>query len=252
MGNGMNLMTCRTCIFQTIFCMALLSGLLSCGTGKEIVREIHFQKNLEVWRSPDMKKVEIKRVAILPFVSSSAKASEEHAEDTVCSFCGHPIQEHKDFSKAGERLASYLYEEIHQKVAYETIPLEQVFVTLNLEQGTQDPYSDVVFLKKIGNQLGVDSVVVGEVIEIKERVGGNYSVVTPASVTFRIKMIRVIDGMEFYRASFHETQKPLSEEPERLFKWSKVRLRWQTADQLSRAGMRDVAASFPGFMKTVK
>jgi hypothetical protein len=241
-----------TSIFQAIFYAILLSGVLSCGSGRGIMKDIHLHKNLEVWRSPDLEKIEIKRIAILPFVSPRHEAGKEIPDEILCSFCGHPIVEHKDFSEAGERLAVYLYEEIHQRAAYETVPLEQVIVTLNLEQETRDPYTDIGFLKKIGSQLGVDSVVVGEVLEIKERVGANYSVVTPASVSFRIKMIRVMDGMEYYRASFYETQKPLSEEPQRLFNWSKIRLRWQTAEQLSRAGMRDVAASFPGIQKKAR
>lgn len=231
----------HTCMLLVV----LSTLLLSCGTGKQVMKDIRIRKNLEVRKAPASQKTPLKRIAVLPFVSPRFQA-EEGAPDVVCSFCGRPLQEHKDFSRAGERLAEYLYDGIRERSTYEIVPLEEVFSNLSFQEESPDPFTDVHFLMEFGKQLGVDALVVGEIIRIKEREGGDYSVLAPASVAFRVKMVRVKDGVELYRVLFDETQKPLSEEPQRLFHWSKIRFRWQTADQLSRAGMRQVAESFPG------
>jgi hypothetical protein len=229
---------------QAILLVLLSSLFLSCGTGRKLVDDIHLHKNLQVWQAPALDVTQIRKIAILPFVSHKAVVKEERSE-VPCSFCGHPVREHKDYSRAGERLAEYLYEDMKKSGSYEIVPLEEVFSDPSLQEEARD----IRFFMEFGERLGADAVVVGEILRIEEREGTNYSVKSPASVAFRLKMVRVRDGMELYRASYDETQKPLSEEPQRLFKWSKVRFYWQTAEQLVRSGMREVAESFPGMIK---
>lgn len=235
---------------QLFFLLFVCCIVSSCRAGKEVVKEIKFQKNLEVWVIPDFEKAGIKRLAILPFESPVFSSVKIDVEGT-CSFCGHPLEEHKDFSMAAERLAEYLYQEMAKRtLTYELVPLEEVFSALSLQEKKVKPFSDVRFAMDFGRKLGVDAVVIGEVLRIRERQGENYSVLEPASVSFKMKMIRVVDGVALYKGLFDETQKPLSEEPERLFRWSKIRFRWQTAEELSRAGMQEAARSFPGVEKT--
>ncbi len=229
---------------QAILLVLLSSLFMSCGAGRKLVDDIHLHKNLQVWQAPELDVTQIRKIAILPFTSHKT-AAEEEGSKVPCSFCGLPVQEHKDFSRAGERLAEYLYEEMKRSGPYEIVPLEEVFSDPSL----QEEGRDIRFLMEFGVRSGVDAVVVGEVLRIKEREGTDYSVKSPASVAFRLKMVRVRDGMELYRASYDETQRPLSEEPQRLFKWSKVRFHWQTAEQLVRSGIREVAESFPGVTK---
>lgn len=124
--------------------------------------------------------------------------------------------------------------------------MEKVFSRFQLEHGRHDFFGDVDFILGLGRGLGVDAVVAGEILRISEREGGDYSVVDPSSVSFRITMFRVKDGSELYRAVYDETQRPLSEQPERLLKPSRLRFRWLTADELAKAGMLEVAATFPG------
>jgi hypothetical protein len=234
-------------VYPVVLCFLLLTGTLSaCRTGKELVKDINLKRNFKAWESPDLAKTQIRRVAILPFISHDLGHPAPEGEGVVCSFCGRPVSEHKDFSKAGERLALYLYEALLPISSYKLIPMEKVVSTLNVEGRPRDTLTKISALKEIGKELDVDALVTGEILRISERVGGNYSVITPASVSFRIVMIRVADGKELYRVLYDETQRPLSEEPELLFKPSKIRFRWQTADQLAHAGMREVAAVFPG------
>lgn len=232
-------------IFRAVLMLTLSMVFLSCATGRGIMEDARLQKDLQPWYSPDIRKIRIERVAILPWDTPEVGQADKGL-DLVCSFCGHPISEHKDFSREGGLLAEYLYEDLKKSAPYEIVPLEQAYSMFNFQDKSGGIFNDIPFIMEMGNKLGVDAVVVGEVLRIHERAGGDYSIISPASVAFHLKMVRVQDGMEFYKVLYDETQKPLSEEPQRLFHWSRIRFRWLTADQLARAGIHEVSMTFPG------
>ncbi len=223
---------------------AVLLLLNSCMGGGGVMGNVHLRKNIQVWSSPQLGRVRIRKIAVFPMNVTPIQVKGRPDSGVVCSFCGHPVREHRDFSHAAERLSLYLYEELKKRSTYEVVPFEKVFSTLRLEGGGNF-YSDIPLDIALGKKLGVDAVVVGKLLRIRERVGGNYSVVSPASVSFRLKMIGVKDGREWFTVLFDETQKPLNEEPQRIFHPSRIRWKWWTADQLARSGIRDVVARFP-------
>lgn len=211
-----------------------------------MVKDISMEKNIQAWYSPELKKTSVRRIAILPFASPPLTHKVVVDQHAACSFCAAPLASHKDFSIAGERLAVYLYQAIPPGYSYETIPMERVLSSFYLEHGRHDYFGNTAFIQDMGRKLGVDAVVAGEVLRVTEREGGSYSVVNPSSVSFRMTMFRVQDGSELYKVLFDETQRPLSEQPERIFQWSKLRFRWLTADELAKSGMNRVAATLPG------
>ena len=239
-------MLCRPVWYQVFSAVLVVIFLSGCLTGRELVGDVHLRHNLQVWRSPELQKTPFRTVAILPFASPPLSEKAVSTADGLCSFCGISMGEHKDFSKAGERLATYLYGGLSGVTSLDLVPIEMVYSRFQLEHGRHDFFDDVDFILGLGRDLGVDAVVAGEILRISEREGGDYAVVNPSSVSFRITMFRVKDGSELYRAVYDETQRPLSEQPERLLQPSRLRFRWLTADELAKAGMLDVAATFPG------
>ncbi len=230
--------------------LCLVAGFLgACGAGPRR-GDMRLRKSLEVWTARDLDPKRIGVVAVLPFESPPPTKS---AQDSalLCSFCGHSVPEHKDFSMAGERLAIYLYEALQKIAPYELIAQEKTLSELQLAH-RGDHLSDRAFLRDFGRKLGADAMVVGEILRVRERQGETYSVVEPASVSFRVAIIRASDGAELYRAIFDETQKPISEEPERLLRPGTLRFRWFTADQLARTGIERVARAFPGVVNPDK
>ena len=244
----MKRMLCRPIWYQVFSAVLVVIFLSGCFTGRELVGDVHLRQNLQVWRSPELQKTPVRTVAILPFASPPLSEKAVSTADGLCSFCGISMGEHKDFSKAGERLATYLYGGLSGVTSLDLAPMEMVYSRFQLEHGRHDFFDDVDFILGLGRGLGVEAVVAGEILRISEREGGDYAVVNPSSVSFRITMFRVKDGSELYRAVYDETQRPLSEQPERLLHPSKVRFRWLTADELAKAGMLDVAATFPGVL----
>jgi len=217
----------------------------SCRTGRELVREMKLTPYVRVWRSIELEKTKINRIAILPMTSLPVRKGGREGGDLLCSFCGNPVVEHHDFSKAGERISSYLSEALRKVAAYEIVPPGKVYATLTIEQVSPEGY-DAAFLKGLGKRFGVDALVVGEILKIHEREGENYSVVTPATISFRLTMVRVEDGRELFKVFYDETQRSLNEEPQRLFHPSRIRFRWQTAEELARAAIQEIVKTFPG------
>jgi hypothetical protein len=230
--------------------LCLLAGFLgACGSAPRR-GDIRLRKSLQVWTARDLDAKGIGAVAVLPFESLSPTKSVQDSA-LLCSFCGHPVREHNDFSMAGERLGIYLYEALQKIAPYELIAQEKTLSELRLAH-RRDHFSDRAFLRDFGRKLGAEALVVGEILRVRERQGEKYSVVEPASVSFRVTLIRASDGAELYRAVFDETQRPISEEPERLLRPGKLRFRWLTADQLARTGIERVAQAFPGVVNPEK
>ena len=91
----------------------------------------------------------------------------------------------------------------------------------------------------IGQQMGVDAVMLTLVSRYTERDGGDYSVNQPASVSFKYQLIHVPTGKELCMGVFDETQQTLLSN---LFSFSKASSRgfkWVKAEQLTREGLNE-------------
>jgi len=104
-------------------------------------------------------------------------------------------------------------------------------------------------LKKVGNELGADVLVLGYIYRYTERVGYDYSSERPASVAFEIYMIKPIDSSTIWRGIFDKTQKSLMEDLFQISSFYKGGGKWLTAQQLSKQGMDEIFETFPGFVR---
>ncbi|NOY52017.1 MAG: hypothetical protein GXP58_00130 [Deltaproteobacteria bacterium] len=230
----------------------VLAGLLflllipSCRMVRELMKGVELPRYMQVRRSPELKKTEIRSIAVLPMIAPPIAKADRQKEDLLCSFCGRPVAEHRNFREAGERISSYLYEDLRKVAPYRVISPEKVHLRLAVEKVPPERYRNLTFIKRFGRELGADVLVVGEVLRVRERRGGRYSVVEPASISFRLVLYRVKDGREIFSVDYDETQRPLNEEPQRFFHPSRIRFRWQTAEELARAAVKEVVKVFPG------
>lgn len=98
----------------------------------------------------------------------------------------------------------------------------------------------------IGKDLGVDTVLVGDVNRWLEREGSALGAKKPASVAFQIYLFRVEDGALLWKASFSKTQRPLSDNVLELENFLKGGATWQSSETLARLGVEEVMRTFPG------
>jgi hypothetical protein len=95
-----------------------------------------------------------------------------------------------------------------------------------------------------GRALGADAVLVGHIYRYIERVGGNLSVESPASVAFDLHLVRTSDGRVLWTGYFDETQKTLMEDMFDIGSFFQREGKWVTAEQMSSTGLQDIMEAF--------
>jgi len=100
------------------------------------------------------------------------------------------------------------------------------------------PGGDTARLRKIGEMVYADAVIVGRMQRYRERVGDEWGAKSPASVAFVLDLIDVRRGDVIWTARFDETQKALSENIFALGDISARGIRWLSAEQLTQEGVK--------------
>jgi hypothetical protein len=100
-------------------------------------------------------------------------------------------------------------------------------------------------LKKVGQELEADGIIVGYLYRWRELKGRPYSAEKPASVAFDIQLFRVKDGALMWRGFFDRTQTSLMENMLQMSFFLKERGRWVSVQELANAGLDEVLTTFP-------
>ncbi len=100
-------------------------------------------------------------------------------------------------------------------------------------------------IKRIGKRLNVDAVLTSSVNRYRQRVGGEYSVDTPASAEFTLRLIDVADGRVVWSTTFKETQQSLMNNLLSFGKASSRGFTWITVEEMVAQGVREKLAECP-------
>ena len=95
-----------------------------------------------------------------------------------------------------------------------------------------------------------DAVLVCTVQRFTEREGTEYSIVTPASVAFDYKLIQAETGQTLCSGTFTETQQPLLSDMFQFFKKAKRGVKWLSAEELVREGLKQKINDCPYLKKS--
>ncbi len=99
----------------------------------------------------------------------------------------------------------------------------------------------------VGKNMNCNAVLESTVKRFADRVGGRYSVESPASVAFEMRLISIETGSILWSAKFDEVQKSVMEN---IFEWNKANTRsfvWITADELMEEGVSGKLTTSPYF-----
>jgi len=98
--------------------------------------------------------------------------------------------------------------------------------------------------REAGQQLHYDAVLITSVERYQARDGSEYAVITPASVSFSLKLLAVESGQVLWSADFDQTQQPLFEN---ILKTRSTGsgFRWLSASELASAGLTKKLDSCP-------
>ena len=186
-------------------------------------------ETLQSKRSSDLEARGIRRIAVVLLDGAGAGSK------APAGYSANPSAE-KKLSEA--ELSVLLDRLVYSAMA--SMPNWQIVSPKEVREAAQTvpPDGDLARLRKIGEMVYADAVIVGRMLRYRERIGDQWGVKSPASVAFALDLIDVRRGDVIWSARFDETQKPLSEN---IFALGDVRqrgIRWLSAEQLAQEGVR--------------
>jgi len=188
-------------LLAAIIAAALVSALLGCA------------KFVQVQETDLLRKTKIRRIALLPFRSDLyVKFSGSGARATVtCLYDGKTFPRGKVPERALAEVTAIFLQQLALKGGYDVVrpgEVEALVARRRLDPKALDPPA---FFGAIGQGLGVDAVLAGNVLRYDERHGSAYGAESPASVAIDVHLVDARTGKMLWEASYAETQSTLSE-----------------------------------------
>ncbi len=195
---------------------------------KAVVPEFDTASNYQVKKGLQEPQYKFSSVAVLPFGRPRSMDLDESIKTQV--------------NRVDELFANRLRDYGHYRVTGSA----EVRQALSKYDLTNVRRTDLEVAALVGKDLGVDTVLVGEVSRWREREGGALGAKNPASVAFQAYLFRVEDGAMLWKTSFSKTQQPLSENVLEVENFLKGGATWQSSETLARLGVEEVLRTFPG------
>jgi TolB-like protein len=184
---------------------------------------------LQSKRSTDLDARKIRRIAVLLPNGMTPEAK------SPAVYTSTPSSERKP---SEEELSELLDRLVYSTMA--SMPNWQIVSEREVRDVAQSvpPGGDNARLRKIGEMVYADAVIVGRMQRYRERIGDEWGAKSPASVAFVLDLIDVRRGDVIWTARFDETQKALSENIFALGDISQRGIRWLSAEQLTQEGVK--------------
>jgi hypothetical protein len=183
---------------------------------------------IQTTRSPDLEGRAIRRIAV---VLPNGKVPEPRAQ---AAYTSSPPEKGPSTEELSELLARIVYSSMASMPNWQIVSEREVREVAQ----TIPPGADLARLRKIGEMVYADALIVARMERYRERVGNEWGAQSPASVAFVLNLIDVRRGDVIWSARFDETQKPLSENVLALGQIGQRGIRWLTAEQLTQEGVR--------------
>jgi hypothetical protein len=192
--------------------------LAACGIGPGTFDSKH---------NTDLEARKIRRIAVFPL---EALSGEERAR--VPFSPGAPAE------SPAALISRQLYTALSQTPNWQIISDREVREMMPLVP----PGSPEGRARRLGQLVYADGVLSGRLLRFREREGEAIGVKSPASVAFVLELWDVKRGDSIWTARFDETQRPLSENLFALGDVGSRGVRWLTAEELAREGVKKAVA----------
>lgn len=193
--------------------------------------------NIQSHHSSDLESRRIRRIAVLP-------PGILNSDPSVKPPLGTTPPPRSAAQDAPESLAHMIYS------VMAALPNWQIISDAEVREVSQSlpASSDPARLRRIGEMVYADAVIVGRVQRYRERVGDEWGAKSPASVAFVLDLVDVRRGDVIWSARFDETQKSLSENIFAIGDVGERGIRWLSAAQLAQEGVKKAVAQLHGII----
>ena len=189
--------------------------------------------NVQTRHSTDLEARKIRRIAVLPVGSMISEQNPKGPAIPGSLPDGPAVQR-----EMSEVLARLLYSTMASMPNWQIVSETEV---REIAQAARVP-SDAAGLKQIGERVYADAVMTGKILRVRERIGDEWGVKSPASVAFVLDLVDVRRGDVIWSARYDETQKSLSENLLAIGDIGQRGVRWLKAEQLMHEGVKKAVA----------
>ncbi|MEA3464536.1 MAG: hypothetical protein U9R29_00715 [Thermodesulfobacteriota bacterium] len=188
---------------------------------------------------------EIKQLAVMPFitVSGSARHAKELDKTLDCELSGLCYIDREVLSLAEKTLTRQLSEALAERI--NNMLSQQIVTDYYLRLPKEQHETPRKLVLQMGHDLEADHVVVGLVSRYQNRIGGALTADTPASITFRLYLVDVVNQKLVWEGHFDKTQQGLSANLLEAGLFFNYGFKWLRIDELSEHGMEKILEDFP-------
>lgn len=196
---------------------------------------------------PEVIYVEFKQMAVMPFFVGSRQPNVDESMDRTLScpvgeLCaGTPGIE----PGAGRDLTRMVYEELRRRFGDQIVSLDESrlsFAEVVTDESLDTPRG---LAQRLGRAMTADYVVIGTLWRYRDRGEVPGMPESPASVAFALYLVDVETGRRVWRGLYDETQRQVTENILEAGKYMKMGVKWLSAKELARYGVKQVLDKFP-------
>ncbi len=185
----------------------------------------------------------IQKIAVMPFFKG--KRPEDMAEMVNCPLerlCWNQGELKEDAHKILTRMVQTAVE---QRFGEKVVLQAEVSTAYEKVFGSIPQKSPGLLAQKLGQALAADAVFLGNVWRYRDRSDMIPDVPRGASVAFNIVLLNVATGQKIWKETFDQTQRSLTDNLLAVKGSVKPKLKWISADELARLGVKEVFKKYP-------
>ena len=195
---------------------------------------------LQTRHSSDLESRRIRRIAVLPPEATAEGAASASSKTPFATVPQAPSLQ----NDAADMLARQVYSAMASLPGWQIVTDTEVREVDQMGSGADGASR----LRRIGEMVFADAVMVARIQRYSERVGDEWGAKSPASVAFVLDLIDPRRGDVIWTARFDETQKALSENIFALGDIGQRGVRWLSAEQLARDGVKKAVGQLHQFL----
>lgn len=217
-------------------CMVIVLGLAlggGCSAPERFTISVH----------PGLSAMRIEKIGVLPFFKG--RHPSQIGQTLQCALCMLWFDPASVVPGAEQTLTRLAYEALVEQLGERIASPDHVMATYEGLPRDEERDTPLSVAQKVGQSIGVNAMLVGTVWRYRERSGGPAASWNPASVAFDLYLVDVRTGQTLWMGGFDETQKSLSENLWDMSTFFDRGVRWLTANELARHGMRELLRQIP-------
>jgi curli production assembly/transport component CsgG len=189
----------------------------------------------------------LRRIAILPFRGDLYVKRARAGGGTIvtCLYDRRQFPDARVSERAFSEVTAIFQQKLVMRGGFDIVKPGDVAGLVARRRLDPNELSPPAFFGAIGEGLGVDAVLAGNVFRYDERHGGAYGAERPAAVTLDVHLIHARTGELLWSASYSETQQTLTENAGGIGTFVQRGARFLSANQLADWAAEQILERFP-------